>query len=136
MEIFPGLYVLTALILPCLGSHQMVMQNRCGREIWVGILGNSIPDQGKYKFYAAKATCAHYNDRLLNLSLPLPSLATSGRSDQAMVLGNFQCCGVLLISIIVGQRPTVFSVGAGGVCLDFSLPYRIFILSTSFQETA
>ena len=32
-----------------------------------------------------------------------------------MVLGNFQCWGLLLIWIIVGQEPTVLSVGAGGV---------------------
>ena len=35
---------------------------------------------------------------------------------------NFQCRGVLLIWIIVGQGPTVLAVGAGGGCLDiFSL---------------
>ena len=35
---------------------------------------------------------------------------------------NFQCRGVLLIWIMVGQGPTVLAVGAGGDCLDiFSL---------------
>ena len=34
----------------------------------------------------------------------------------------FQCRGVLLIWIIVGQGPVVLAVGAGGGCLDiFSL---------------
>ena len=43
-----------------------------------------------------------------------------------MVLGNFQCWGVLLILIIVGQGPTVLTVGAGGGCLDnFSLSFGI-----------
>ena len=31
---------------------------------------------------------------------------------------NFQCRGVLLIWIIVGQGPVAFAVGAGGGCLD------------------
>ena len=35
---------------------------------------------------------------------------------------NFQCRGVLLIWIIVGQGPIALAVGAGGGCLDiFSL---------------
>ena len=29
---------------------------------------------------------------------------------------NFQCRGVLLIRIIVGEGPTVLAVGAGGGC--------------------
>ena len=32
---------------------------------------------------------------------------------------NFQCWGVLLIWISVGQGPTALAVGAGGGCLDF-----------------
>ena len=34
---------------------------------------------------------------------------------------NFQCWGVLLIWIIVGQGPIVLAVGAGGGCLDIFL---------------
>ena len=38
---------------------------------------------------------------------------------------NFQCRGVLLIWIRVGQGPSVLAVGAGGGCLDiFSLVYH------------
>ena len=38
---------------------------------------------------------------------------------------NFQCQGVQVIWIIVGQGPTALAVGAGGGCLDiFSLVYR------------
>ena len=38
---------------------------------------------------------------------------------------NFQCRGVLLILIIVGQGPTALAVGAGGGCLViFSLVYH------------
>ena len=38
---------------------------------------------------------------------------------------NFQCRGVLLIWIRVGQGPTAFAVGADGGCWDiFSLVYR------------
>ena len=32
---------------------------------------------------------------------------------------NFQCWGVLLIWIRVGQGPTALAVGMGGVCLEF-----------------
>ena len=50
---------------------------------------------------------------------------------------NFQCRGVLLIWIRVGQGPTALAVGAGGGCLDiFSLVYRFSFLSPSFWETA
>ena len=50
---------------------------------------------------------------------------------------NFQCRGVLLIWIIVGQGPTVLTVGAGGGCLDiFSLVYQFSLLSPSLWETA
>ena len=38
---------------------------------------------------------------------------------------NFQCRGVLLIWIIVGQGPTALAVGAGGGCLDIFLSYII-----------
>ena len=34
---------------------------------------------------------------------------------------NFQCRGVLLISLIVGQGPTALAVGAGGVVWTFFL---------------
>ena len=45
---------------------------------------------------------------------------------------NFQCWGVLLIWIGVGQGPIVLAVGAGGIGLDiFSLthPFSSFSLS-------
>ena len=48
---------------------------------------------------------------------------------------NFQCQGVLLIWIIVGQGPIVLSVGAGGGCLDiFSLVYLFSFLSPSLGD--
>ena len=50
---------------------------------------------------------------------------------------NFQCQGVLLTWITVGQGPIVLSVGAGGGCLDiFSLIYHFSFLSPSLWETA
>ena len=50
---------------------------------------------------------------------------------------NFQCRGVLLIWIRVGQGPTALAVGAGGGCLDiFSLVYHFTFLSPSLWETA
>ena len=50
---------------------------------------------------------------------------------------NFQCRGVLLIWIIVGQGPIALAIGAGGGCLDiFSLNYHFSFLSPSIWETA
>ena len=50
---------------------------------------------------------------------------------------NFQCQGVLLIWIRVGQGPTALALGAGGGCLDiFSLVYHFFFLYPSLWETA
>ena len=45
---------------------------------------------------------------------PMFAVYCRGRSDGAMVLVNFQCRGVLLILIILGQGPTVLAVGADG----------------------
>ena len=50
---------------------------------------------------------------------------------------NFQCRGVLLNCIIVGQGPIALAIGAGGGCLDiFSLIYNFSFLSPSLWETA
>ena len=43
---------------------------------------------------------------------------------------NFQCQGVLLIWIIVGQGPVALAVSAGGGCLDIFLS-SIFSFSLS-----
>ena len=53
---------------------------------------------------------------------------------------NFQCRGVLLIWIIVGQGPVALAVGAGGGCLDIFFSHlsflSFFFLSLSLWETA
>ena len=50
---------------------------------------------------------------------------------------DFQCRGVLLVWMVVGQGPTALAVGAGGGGLDiFSLSYLLSILSPSLWETA
>ena len=50
---------------------------------------------------------------------------------------NFQCWGVLLVWMIVGQGPIALAVGAGGGCLDIiSLIYLFSFLSPSLWETA
>ena len=50
---------------------------------------------------------------------------------------NFQCRGVLLVWMIVGQGPIALAVGAGGGCLDiFALIYLFSFLSPSLWETA
>ena len=47
---------------------------------------------------------------------------------------NFQCWGVLLVWMIVGQGPITLAVGAGGGCLDiFSLIY-LFSFSLSLGD--
>ena len=47
-------------------------------------------------------------------------------------LVNFQCPGILLVWIKVGQGPTALAVGAGGGRLDnFSLIYHFSFLSPS-----
>ena len=58
-------------------------------------------------------------------------LTLSNISSEAIGHVNFQCWGVLLIWIIVGQGPTALSISAGGACLDiFSLVY-LFSFSLS-----
>ena len=48
---------------------------------------------------------------------------------------NYQCRGILLIWIIVGQGPILLAVGAGGDCLDiFSVVYHFSFLSSSLWE--
>ena len=49
---------------------------------------------------------------------------------------NFQCRGVLLIWIIVGQGPNAFTVGAGGGLDILPLVYLLSFLSPSLWETA
>ena len=50
---------------------------------------------------------------------------------------NFQCRGVLLTWIKVGQGPIALAVGAGGGCLGmFSLIYHFSFLSPYLWETA
>ena len=50
---------------------------------------------------------------------------------------NFQCRGVLLIWMIVGQGPIALAVGAGGGCLDiFTLLCPFPRFSPSLWETA
>ena len=50
---------------------------------------------------------------------------------------NFQCQGVLLIWIRVGQGPIALAVGAGGGCLDVFTPvYHFSFLSPCLWETA
>ena len=47
---------------------------------------------------------------------------------------NFQCRGVLLIWVRVGQGPTALTVGADGGCLDiFSLVYHFSLISFSLS---
>ncbi|XP_052814817.1 uncharacterized protein LOC128241773 [Mya arenaria] len=44
--------VLFTLVAGTLANHQLHVHNRCGYEVWVGILGNPLPDGGGYKLAA------------------------------------------------------------------------------------
>ena len=46
----------------------------------------------------------------------------------------FQCLGVLLIWIIVGQGPIALAVGAGGGCLDIFTLHYLFSFSLSLGD--
>ena len=62
--------------------------------------------------------------------LPVPGCPTIWITVRCWV--NFQCLGVLLIWMIVGQGPIALAVGAGEGCLDiFTLinPFSSFSLS-------
>ena len=45
---------------------------------------------------------------------------------------NFQCRGVLLVWVVVGQGPSAPAVGADGGCLDFFS--RLLFLSSFFRS--
>ena len=65
--------------------------------------------------------------------LPLTDTGCShGWLGQAMVLGSFQCRGILLLWYMVGQGPAVLAAGAGwvGCFLFFSsrLSYLLFLM--------
>ena len=46
---------------------------------------------------------------------------------------NFQCRGVLLVWMIVGQGPIALAVGAGGGCLDIFIPHLSSLFSFSLS---
>ena len=65
------------------------------------------------------------------------SLSLRGGRVERRCWENFQCRGVLLVWMIVGQGPIALAVGVGGGCLDiFSLIYLFSFLSPSLWETA
>ena len=87
--------------------------------------------------YITGVTC-EVNDEFIYVYLKLYILlyAGGGRVVRRCWV-NFQCRGVLLIWIIVGQGPVALAVGAGGGCLDiFSLISPFSPLSPSLWETA
>ena len=56
-------------------------------------------------------------------------IKTSGWLGWAMVLGSFQCRGVLLLLHIVGQGPAVLAAGAGRVGYIFFYSFHLSSLS-------
>ena len=55
------------------------------------------------------------------------SVKCGGGRVERWCLVNFQCRGVLLVWMIVGQGPIALAVGAGGGCFDI-FPLSIFTL--------
>ena len=51
-----------------------------------------------------------------------------------MVVDNFQCRGILLTLITIGQVPSVLAVGAGGGCSDIFFS-RLLFLFFSFSRS-
>ena len=49
------------------------------------------------------------------------------------MLGNFQCWGVLLIEVIVGQRPALLAVDVGGG-IGMFFRHLMFLFSPLFLE--
>ena len=78
------------------------------------------------------------NQPILNMGfINLGRLNIRGGRVERKCWVNFQCRGVLLVWMIVGQGPIALAVGAGGGCLDiFSLIYLFSFLSPSLWETA
>ena len=64
--------------------------------------------------------------RLFHLIVFTNMLPGGGRVERRCWV-NFQCLGVLLVWMIVGQGPIALAVGAGGDCLDI-FPSSIFSL--------
>ena len=82
-----------------------------------------------------RAICHHALYVLLGISM-YAQRAGGGRVERRCWV-NFQCRGVLLVRMIVGQGPIALAVGAGGGCLDiFSLVCLFSFLSPSLWETA
>ena len=83
--------------------------------------------QRRYLLKSSKKTFVHFIE---------PETDLGGRVGRWCWV-SFQCRGVLLVWIIVGQGPTVLAVGAGGGWMGvFSLVYHFSFLSPSLWETA
>ena len=82
----------------------------------------------------AKVISISHPEHLVELVPRLYSTPGGGRVVRSCWV-NFQCLGVLLIWIIVGQGPIALAVGAGGGCLDiFTLTYPFSSFSLSLGD--
>ena len=75
----------------------------------------------------------HFFSRLSFLSSFSNSLGDGGGRVVRRCWVNFQCRGVLLTWITVGQGPIVLAVGAGGGCLDFFFSHLSLLFSFSLS---
>ena len=82
-------------------------------------------------------TCLVHIFVIMLYTLYIYSFINGGGRVERRCWVNFQCRGVLLVWMSVGQGPTALAVGAGGGGLDiFSLSYLFSILSPSLWEKA
>ncbi|KAK3097450.1 hypothetical protein FSP39_009737 [Pinctada imbricata] len=56
------LVFLTSIVASCLANHNIHLHNNCGKEIWVGILGNTNPEGGGVKLYAGQSHTVNFPD--------------------------------------------------------------------------
>ena len=101
-------------------------------------IGSDSPEFRLVSLYKVSAQINRISGyrRLRDFEWKISFLAGGGRVVRRCWV-NFQCRGVLLLWIIVGQGPIALAVGAGGGCLDiFSLIYHFSFLSPSLWETA
>ena len=89
------------------------------------------------RFRKKESCVVLYHERFHKISYPYSN--TFRRDGRGRVVRwswvNFQCRGVLLVWIRVGQGPTALAVGAGGGCLDiFTLIYPFSSFSLSLGD--
>ena len=120
------------------GNFLLFESKRASRDYRGGLLCQRLGLDGIRGFCQLAGSLLHSELRQQRATAS-PALWTALRGGRMVrrCWVNFQCWGVLLIWIIVGQGPVALAVGAGRGCLDiFSLICPFSPLSPSLWETA